>query len=792
MGLRDAGGEMILVELALQRTRGFAGTVRLPFRPGLNVLKLEHPEQRSAVLDCVYHPLFPDPTRSSATAHLAEDDEARAVLSFYGRDKVAYRLMRTLATGATRLYRFDQQAKRYHLLSEASQEAAQYVRVQQQLPDEVSFERFFLMGPGTVPSAGVQAPTRSGTPILKMGTADLQFGGPTPDPSGFGAQGSYAGFGQGVGSYPGFGPPGVGPGTGGGVGIPGAAGLGMGAPPRAMSTPGAVPGGAMGFNPTNALVLAEMEGSSDASAAPDRKEDLLAERKRLLAHLTAASKAEKAQSELDELMVRRSELAHRVERLQQLRQDRDAFREQALTSQDLEDLPPGLRKRLKTFEEAEQRFEAEKLRLVEEKQSLESQRQERSPGPLQQDPYLMGGAGVALLSWVLAVALGQPWIALLNVAGLVVAASAAFRHIGDLEEMEAIDERVQQTEEREEKLNKQHELDTSVIRKLMTALQVDNPAELAERLDGYEKLKQQTAAAEEAVEQAEADPEVRNADQELARIEPRIKELENQVMGAAGTHQSSEQLTRRIAAIDGELEQMGVNVGPSVVKVVRGTEDLPPLALDEDDDEEDGYGSGSYSGSGRFDPSTGGHTLAPGLLAAPGGFGGGGLGGLSGPPGYPGGGGMPGAPPAAPDRSRELMHMGADMLQVDVEGLVASLTPRLRQYLSALTEGAVVEGVFGPRGELSVRTQKLAVVPYMQLPPAELDVVDLALRLALVEAVVSKHRIPMVFEDPILSMPPGRRKMFLQMIQYLSRLTQVVCVTGGDDVEGQPVAIGRT
>lgn len=108
---------MILVEIALQNARKFPPKVRLGFEPGLNVVRVATAEQRAMLLDCVYFPLFPDPSRTSATEHLVMPEAAssRVALSLYGRDKIAYRLIRDLATGATRLHRFDAAAKKYEL-----------------------------------------------------------------------------------------------------------------------------------------------------------------------------------------------------------------------------------------------------------------------------------------------------------------------------------------------------------------------------------------------------------------------------------------------------------------------------------------------------------------------------------------------------------------------------------------------------------------------------------------------------------------------------------------------------
>src|SRR5438105_739698 len=164
---------MILLELALQGIRGFPPLTRITLRPGMNVGKTADAHQRRAILDAIYHVLYPDPARAGATPKLADpaSKEARFALTFFGRDRVTYRVVREAANGSVSLHKFDPEQNKYTALTRTASEASQYLRVQQNLPDEVGYERLFVFSPEAMPSHGLKAKTRSGSQIAS-GLAD--------------------------------------------------------------------------------------------------------------------------------------------------------------------------------------------------------------------------------------------------------------------------------------------------------------------------------------------------------------------------------------------------------------------------------------------------------------------------------------------------------------------------------------------------------------------------------------------------------------------------------------------
>ncbi|MEO1339201.1 MAG: hypothetical protein AAFV29_26395, partial [Myxococcota bacterium] len=123
------------------------------------------------------------------------------------------------------------------------------------------------------------------------------------------------------------------------------------------------------------------------------------------------------------------------------------------------------------------------------------------------------------------------------------------------------------------------------------------------------------------------------------------------------------------------------------------------------------------------------------------------------------------------------------------DSLEQSLGPRLGEYLAAFTDKQFRRATFGPRGEVSVAPKAGDFIRYAELQGETLDLVDAAIKMALVEMVVRDFRIPVFFDDPFTAFPPQRRKLFGQMIAYLGRATQVIVATEATDLKGHMLSM---
>ncbi len=795
---------MLLVELVLEGVEGFSKKSRLVFKPGVNVANKFSPQQRSCLVDLVYHTLFPDPGRGDATkGHAAELAlESRLALTFYGRDRATYRVLRDLRQGQARLFRYDVDEQRYRILTDSTQELTQYVRVQQQLPDDVSFERLCIFSPQASPSKNPERLMRSGMPLVSgaSGIAPSAPGMPmgAMDPSGFGSVPSV--FGQASGMM--AAPSGMMAAPSGMMAAPALQHTGIHrlTPQMQAQLQGRAPSLAM----TNALVQSEMNeaessASQPAAATGPDPDEFRRKYVRLRAELQGVRGAEAAQMELDQLTARKYELLEGAGRIERLQQERASLLGELEAEPELADLPESFDQRLHRHQELEAKHRVESQRLHDEVSKVENQAANFVPVVLKRDPYVLGSAAVGGAALLSAMVFGKPIIALIHVFATLVGGAGALRWVSDQETKDSLQDELDEVQGRQQKHKKQVQLDTGAVRTLIEKMGEDSPGSMQGRLRNYRDKQNQAEQMLRDIEAELSRPETEESQRELQEIDSRVAACE-QLLMANGSSQSSEGLTRQLQALVAQMKshnipiprpdeiptedlgsQPAVMAGPSQVPVVRGTADL---SLPDDDDDDDGYGSGYGVSGSEGGPGQGGQFHSLGYLCVGGGgFGGG---------GYGGAGGYGGPIGFASDRSLELFQVAVDLLHEDVDSLANRLAPRLGQFLQVFTQGELCAAAFNGQGGLSVGSQAgQADTVYMQLSGSLLDRTDLALRLALIEAVVQKRQVPVIFDDPFLEADDRTRTAFGQMLEYLGRSTQVILLSERDDIPGHSLSLSH-
>jgi len=128
------------------------------------------------------------------------------------------------------------------------------------------------------------------------------------------------------------------------------------------------------------------------------------------------------------------------------------------------------------------------------------------------------------------------------------------------------------------------------------------------------------------------------------------------------------------------------------------------------------------------------------------------------------------------DFSPGLVNAAADLMAVDVPTLAGRIGNRAAQYLTALTDGRVdgFDVTHDGQGLARVGGKQ---VPVGQVEARDVDWVWLALRLTLLERLVSAEPMPILLEDMATGMDEGRLPMFGRMLKALGGATQVLHVT---------------
>jgi hypothetical protein len=139
--------------------------------------------------------------------------------------------------------------------------------------------------------------------------------------------------------------------------------------------------------------------------------------------------------------------------------------------------------------------------------------------------------------------------------------------------------------------------------------------------------------------------------------------------------------------------------------------------------------------------------------------------------------GTPPAPgEALEDPAPGLLKLASDLLQADVPGSVTVLRDRLNQYVTALTDKRVLAVELDKDGRATALVPGNKRVPAGELPPRDLDLLYLALRLSIVEKVATKVKVPLLIDDAP-GIEEGKLPLFARMLRHLGTLTQVVHTT---------------
>lgn len=142
---------------------------------------------------------------------------------------------------------------------------------------------------------------------------------------------------------------------------------------------------------------------------------------------------------------------------------------------------------------------------------------------------------------------------------------------------------------------------------------------------------------------------------------------------------------------------------------------------------------------------------------------------------------MPGAEAtgmdALEDPSPMVIGLAADLLATDMHAVMGMLRDRCVQYFSALTERRYVGVEWDKEGRAMVVGSSGRRMPVGELPPREVDLFFLSLRLTVVEKVSPRVKLPLLVEDALVGVDEARLPLIGRMLKHLGTLTQVLHVT---------------
>ncbi len=611
---------MLVVDVAAQGPgdRGRYDVFAIGGRPGLYVV----PAASRAVLTAIYAALQPE-TDLASTAP-ASSVGGRVSVAFVGLDQRTYRVARELGVAGARLGREAPGEPR--LLSNHVGEIAQYLRLNLGVPAALAYERLFWWSPERVGASALATRALTGSRLFER--PRVPTGGLGPEPTPPSALG--AGFGA-------FGGPPLAALTGdlGGPfsGLPTASGL-----PTSALDLGAAPRAASGFHATNALVREELETSDLARRTRESPEVMRRELEGLRARRARVAAVRAGDAERERLRAEREAIGALVDRHNTL-SGRLASLDVALAPhRELLEIAGELGERVEAFHASQARRAADLERIDAERGAFEADRAASRAGPLVRDPAFLAGTTLSLGLAIVGFVAGRrvPW--LLHLVGTFVAAGAALQWIDRRGAAERGGARERTLEERRARVERQWDLETAVVRRLVAAYEVDVPSALTARAEEATRLRVERDAVEVEVSLLDADPRLAEGARRVAALDARMRALEEQeaaLVAELGELPSLAELDRRAGAIERALAESA-----------RASE--PPLALP------------------SFAP--------PGPATATADLDG--------------------------DPSPALAAAAAELLDKRVDELGALVDARLGRYVAALTRGVVSRATLDPEGRM--------------------------------------------------------------------------------------------
>lgn len=145
--------------------------------------------------------------------------------------------------------------------------------------------------------------------------------------------------------------------------------------------------------------------------------------------------------------------------------------------------------------------------------------------------------------------------------------------------------------------------------------------------------------------------------------------------------------------------------------------------------------------------------------------------------------------PVLRDRTEPMVQAALDLLQIEVDGLVAEHQARMERHLCGFSQGRFTELVFAASGRVSV-IGEAGETPVAELRGKDADHVDLALRIGLVEAIQKTVELPLLVEDPLGPDDSALRPLLFQSLALLAKHNQVILLTPAAIPAGaHPIAV---
>ncbi len=688
-------------ELVLQGVRRFDQMYRLELGNGFTLFCGAEGAGKSTIVDIIIYLLFArtDPTDSNAFAGKS-GDVCRAALTMLDHKGQPYRLVKDLSRGSVVLTSQDAATGRFVPVSTLRADILQYLGANFHLPSQDVFEGIFVTRASDLPSARPAAASRPPEQAPAAGVSKGNIVGRRQDGPVSGLRGK--------------------PSSSGGVARP--------LPPsQIISDAGA-------FVVTGSTYR---DDADDQEVLPDDEATLREQLALLQRDLAAVSEADELQFEVDGLQKQVFDIDSRLRGIKEIGDKISQLENDLQRYEKLSALPENFEKVAKAYHDRTAKHKADLARLEEERAAWEQRTIESERPPLLKNRTfqigLLIGVG-ALVVGLLGFVFYEPlrYLALVDLVGFAIAGVAVIRHIDYRANAERSRKRLDLSAARRQKLDRQFDLDTAMVRRALEQFEVQTPEAL---LDAVKQRNQVLIALRQARDQEQAKRNelgVEQLEAKRAALGEKIKQIEGKLAAFGSTALHPKDMERRIKRIKEKLERPG---GASAA--LAASDENYAGTLD--------YDTTSASPPRRFSKGRADADASTQPVDI------------------------------GPDACQTLLLLGQDLLLKDSEQLAAVLAPRCSQYVEVLTDKAFSRVAINPGGTLDcIEGSGGGSIPFTTLPMSMQDLIYLGLKCTLIELSSATQPMPVIFDDAFRSISERHYDVIGKLLASLGRNTQVI------------------
>jgi len=719
---------MQLIDLVLQGVRRFVQSQKIPFKPGFNIIFGGTEAGKTTLYECILDLLFPNRIIEEKLVWQSWSgaEQSRAGLTLKKEEQV-YRILKDFAANRMSLSRKAPNAEKYERLSTEPSEIASILAEEFGLIGWEDYKTLFLESnlylPSNIGSSKFDKRPEAGDAQPVPQDRPEQFQAMQMQSPGFPGQGQE--LGGGFGFMPGMGGPGMMP------GMPGAPGFGM------PGMPG-MPGMGMPGMPGMGMPGGEMLDPGDGMSWEEKEKKL----EKLKSEMVQHKEVEEIQFEIGGLEGKVFELQKEKEKIKKFDAEIKKLDAELDKYRFFKNMPDNIEQRIDQYDSSQENRGRDLDALDQKLADMDDEIRFLGSQPkFWQVNLFKGGAG-AMAGGVVLMALGgvlglpkslQPLFGIVIVGGLIVLGYILWQYMSRITKISELKAALAKTEEQRRTTAKDYDVKGAMVKKLLEQVKVDQTTDLKEMLHTFIGLETSRNELNKKKKELMVAMDIEKINREEAELKVQIAELDGKLKKYGGMGLDSNETRREIEQLEYALNrarQLGL-IGQKRPDIPIG-QPAPRIA--------DAFTTAPPMDAGKTQMSSQAQRMQLPFW-------------------------------------EKILESSGRLLGLSADEMYKQVSDRANLYLQAFSGKRYQE--FRKDGDLiQVRFADMGQeVELKQLGKSGMDIVYLALKLVVLEMLVSKYQFPVLIDEPYLNMDETRTASIAKTLKRLSQKTQVVNFT---------------